>query len=69
MEAIRREGPTDEDIDILEQEQAAVRLQSHFRGYQTRKSMRKANRAKVSAPVVVVGDSTGEQTQDLAETF
>ena len=47
-----------------------VRLQSHFRGYQTRKDMRKANRAKVAAPVVVVGESTGaDQGQSLAETF
>ncbi|GHP10385.1 hypothetical protein PPROV_000911600 [Pycnococcus provasolii] len=70
LEEIRREGPTAEDVDILEQEQAATRLQSHFRGYQTRKDMRKANRAKVAAPVVVVGESTGaDQGQSLAETF
>lgn len=71
LEEIRKEGPTDEDVEILEQEQAAVRLQSHFRGYQTRKSQRKANKAKVAAPVVVVGESTGEQGggQSLEETF
>uniref|UniRef100_A0A7S0R1P3 Nucleoside diphosphate kinase n=1 Tax=Pyramimonas obovata TaxID=1411642 RepID=A0A7S0R1P3_9CHLO len=54
----------EEGVDKMEEELAATRLQSHFRGYQTRKTMKAKNSA---APVVVQQvETTAEDEQAAA---